>query len=195
MNIKKFLLASLGGAIIGVGVGIILYANIGSDTVTVFQDGLHVFLNVSYGQASRIYNFSLIVLVLIFARKYFGIGTLISAIIVGYLIDITYDLMALTGINTSFYIALIIFLVGMVIYTLGLALLIRCELGMNCLDSLLYKLIDLTHFQYSYIRIFVDILLTLVGYLLGGVFGIGTIISVVITGPLVEFFSKKKETV
>ena len=34
---KKGLLIILAGCLIGVGVGIILYANIGGDTITVFQ--------------------------------------------------------------------------------------------------------------------------------------------------------------
>lgn len=57
---KTAVLAALAGVGIGVGVGLILNANIGSDTVTVFQDGLHCQLHISYGQASRLYNLVLI---------------------------------------------------------------------------------------------------------------------------------------
>lgn len=38
---KTMVLAALSGAGIGIGVGLILTAGMGSDTVTVFQDGLH----------------------------------------------------------------------------------------------------------------------------------------------------------
>lgn len=67
-NIKKIALTALAGVLIGTGVGTILYANIGGDTVTVFQDGLHSVLNISYGQASRIYNLALIIIAVICAR-------------------------------------------------------------------------------------------------------------------------------
>ena len=83
MNIKKIVLSVLGGALIGIGAGTILYAGIGGDTITVFQDGLHALLNISYGQASRIYNVVFVVLALIFARKYSGAGTVISALVIG----------------------------------------------------------------------------------------------------------------
>ena len=56
INLKKIVLSLTGGALIGIGAGTILYAGIGGDTVTVFQDGLHALFNISYGQASRIYN-------------------------------------------------------------------------------------------------------------------------------------------
>ena len=80
-------LAALAGAGIGIGVALILTAGMGSDTVTVFQDGLHQQLRISYGQASRLYNLILILTAFIAARKYFGAGTVISALITGFAID------------------------------------------------------------------------------------------------------------
>ena len=91
---KTAVLAALAGVGIGVGVGLILNANIGSDTVTVFQDGLHCQLHISYGQASRLYNLVLIAAAFLTARNYFGAGTVISALVTGFAIDGT---VALTG--------------------------------------------------------------------------------------------------
>ena len=189
MNIKKIVLSVLGGALIGIGAGTILYAGIGGDTITVFQDGLHALLNISYGQASRIYNVVFVVLALIFARKYSGAGTVISALVIGFLIDISNSLWLLTKLNNGFVSGLIIFLIGLTIYASGIALLIRCDAGMNCLDALLYKLMDVTGLKYKYLRIAADVILTVTGCFMGGVFGIGTVIAVFLTGPLVELFT------
>lgn len=189
MNIKKIVLSLTGGTLIGIGAGTILYAGIGGDTVTVFQDGLHALFNISYGQASRIYNVVFVVLALIFARKYSGIGTVLSALVIGYAIDISNSLWLLTMLNTGFITGLIIFLIGLVIYAMGIALLIKCDAGMNCLDALLYRLMDVTGFKYKYLRIAADVILTVTGCLMGGVFGIGTVIAVFLTGPLVELFT------
>ena len=189
INLKKIVLSLTGGALIGIGAGTILYAGIGGDTVTVFQDGLHALFNISYGQASRIYNVVFVVLALIFARKYSGIGTVLSALVIGYAIDISNSLWLLTMLNTGFIAGLIIFLIGLVIYAMGIALLIRCDAGMNCLDALLYRLMDVTCLKYKYLRIAADVILTVTGCLMGGVFGIGTVIAVFLTGPLVELFT------
>ena len=189
INIKKIVLSLTGGALIGIGAGTILYAGIGGDTVTVFQDGLHALFNISYGQASRIYNVVFVVLALIFARKYSGIGTVLSALLIGYAIDISNSLWLLTMLNTGFITGLIIFLIGLVIYAMGIALLIKCDAGMNCLDALLYRLMDVTGFKYKYLRIAADVILTVSGCLMGGVFGVGTVIAVFLTGPLVELFT------
>lgn len=72
-------------------------------------------------------------------------------------------------------------------------MLIRCDAGMNCLDALLYRLMDVTNFKYSYLRIAADIILTLSGCLMGGVFGLGTVLSVLLTGPLAGFFAGVKK--
>ena len=189
INLKKIVLSLTGGALIGIGAGTILYAGIGGDTVTVFQDGLHALFNISYGQTSRIYNVVFVVLALIFARKYSGIGTVLSALVIGYAIDISNSLWLLTKLNTGFITGLIIFLIGLVIYAMGIALLIKCDAGMNCLDALLYRLMDVTGFKYKYLRIAADVILTVTGCLMGGVFGIGTVIAVFLTGPLVELFT------
>ena len=189
INLKKIVLSLSGGALIGIGAGTILYAGIGGDTVTVFQDGLHALFNISYGQASRIYNVVFVVLALIFARKYSGIGTVLSALVIGYAIDISNSLWLLTMFKTGFISGLIIFMTGLVIYALGIALLIRCDAGMNCLDALLYRLMDVTSLKYKYLRIAADVILTVSGCLMGGVFGVGTVIAVFLTGPLVELFT------
>jgi len=195
---KKGLLIILAACCIGVGVGIILYGNVGSDTITVFQDGLHLLLNITYGQASRLYNAVLIAIAILTARKYFGAGTIVSALFVGYAIDFAYNGLVALNLNLSFFPSLLVFLVGQVIYTIGLSILIKCKLGMNALDSLLYKLIEVVKVDYKVARFVADILLTVVGYILGGVVGIGTVISIVTTGTMIDFFTKigtKKEKI
>ncbi len=198
MNIKmkiyhillKGFIICCAGCCIGIGVGIILYANVGSDTVTVFQDGLHVLLRITYGQASRIYNFVLIIIALLIAKSYFGSGTIISAFITGYVIDFTFDVLTALNLHLDFWLLLIVFLIGQTIYSIGLSILIRCNLGMNALECILYRLIDYIRIDYKWVRLVADSFLTVFGYLLGGIVGIGTILSIVCTGVMVDTFSK-----
>ena len=153
---------------------------------------MHSSLNISYGQASRLYNVVLIIIALIFARKYFGLGTIISALITGYAIDFTFNLLSATNINTNFIIALLVFLIGQTIYALALSILISCKLGMNSLDSIIYKLMEHIKIDYKIIRFVADLILTLIGYFLGGVVGIGTVISIMSTGWMIDTFVKLK---
>ncbi|MSA71029.1 YczE/YyaS/YitT family protein [Holdemania massiliensis] len=189
---KTMVLAALAGAGIGIGVGLILTAGMGSDTVTVFQDGLHQQLRISYGQASRLYNLILILTAFIAARKYFGAGTVISALITGFAIDGT---VALTGrfiVGFNLPGSILVFLAGQTLYAFSLAMLIRCKLGMNGLDSLIYALQEKSGISYRRLRWGVDFLLTWMGWLLGGIFGIGTLISILTTGPLIDRFQQQR---
>lgn len=186
----KTILGALAGVFIGCGVGVILYANIGGDTVTVFQDGIHNLMNISYGQASRIYNVVLILLALLLARKYFGIGTIVSALVTGYIIDLTYDTLISIGTLTNYFVLVVVYLVGLVIYSFGLSILINCNLGMNGLDSMIYKINEITKVDYKILRLLADMILTLLGYIMGGTVGIGTAISIIFTGVLIDLFNR-----
>ena len=191
---KTAVLAALAGVGIGVGVGLILNANIGSDTVTVFQDGLHCQLHISYGQASRLYNLVLIAAAFLTARNYCGAGTVISALVTGFAIDGT---VALTGgliAGISLPGRLLVFLIGQTVYAFSLAMLIRCQLGMNGLDSLLHAAQARLGISYSILRWGADLALTVLGCLVGGIAGVGTVISIVTTGPLIHRFQRGRRT-
>lgn len=189
---KKLLLSFVAGILIGVSIGIILYANIGSDTITVFQDGLHNLLHVTYGQAALIYNIVCIILALLFARKYFGVGSLVSAFTIGFFIDISYDALCDLDISLNKYLSLLVFIIGLVLYCMSLSMLMRLELGMNSIDALLFALSMKIKSSYKIVRTIADLLFALVGYLLGGVVGLGTLLSILLTGILVDLFNKIK---
>ena len=188
--IKKGFLIILAGLCIGVGVGVILYANVGGDTITVFQDGMHNILSISYGQASLLYNAVLIVLALIFSKNNFGAGTIVTALITGLMIDISNNFLVSLNLELDFIMKLMVFFIGLSIYTFGLALLIKCKLGMNALDSLIYRLVDMIHIEYKWIRIVADLILTILGFIMGGVVGIGTLVSILCTGMMIDLFTK-----
>lgn len=189
---KKLLLSFVAGILIGVSIGIILYANIGSDTITVFQDGLHNLLHVTYGQAALIYNIVCIILALLFARKYFGVGSLVSAFTIGFFIDISYDALCDLDISLNKYLSLLVFIIGLVLYCMSLSMLMRLELGMNSIDALLFALSMKIKSSYKIVRTIADLLFALVGYLLGGVVGLGTLLSILLTGILIDQFNKIK---
>jgi len=186
LNLTKIGRIVLATNLIGLGVALILKANIGSDSITVFQDGIHVFLTITYGSASRLYNLILISIALMFGRKYIGIGTVISAFLVGFLIDFYLGVISMFFIQTSLSLSLILFIVGQTVYSIGLAVLIYFEVGMSCLDCVLYGVYKKIRISYRDLRIAVDLTLTLMGIVLGGKWGIGTVYSVLFTGTIIN---------
>ena len=96
----------------------------------------------------------------------------------------------MVNLEIDFIMKLMVFFIGLSIYTFGLALLIKCKLGMNALDSLIYRLVDMIHIEYKWIRIVADLILTILGFIMGGVVGIGTLVSILCTGMMIDLFTK-----
>ena len=175
---------------VGCGVALFLQCGLGCDPIGILCDGISGSLGIQFGHASLIYNTELIVLSLCVAQKNIGLGTVIYAVFSGYFIDLyCWMLTPLHLSEQGFFAKICVYLVGEFLFALALALLIRLKLGMNALDALLYKLEEKRRIKYSLLRTGTDFVYTLIGFCLGGVFGIGTMISILFTGTLVGIFT------
>ena len=172
----------------GLGVALFVHANLGSDTLTVFVDGLHRVLNCSYGAASRIYNLIVLVIALIVSRKNIGWATIVYALSVGFTMDYFEKLLQPLQIqNADMITRLICVCLGQVCFGITYALLIKYRRGMNQIDAISYAIVDKTGISFKWVRTGMDVLLLTSGWLLGGVVGVGSIIAMTTTGVLVDF--------
>ena len=174
--------------LIGIAVALFLESGLGSDSVGLLCDGIrHTFL-ISFGNASLFYNLLIILIACLVARKNMGLGTVVYALVSGYFID--FYSWILTDIHLAeqdMLIRILAFTIGQC--CLGLALLIQLNLGMNALDAVLYKIQNHTNFSYTIMRTGCDISYVVIGTVLGGTFGAGTICSVLVTGTMVTMIT------
>lgn len=174
--------------LIGIAVALFLESGLGSDSVGLLCDGIrHTFL-ISFGNASLFYNLLIILIACLVARKNMGLGTVVYALVSGYFID--FYSWILTDIHLAeqdMLIRILAFAIGQCCLSLGLALLIQLNLGMNALDAVLYKIQNHTNFSYTIMRTGCDISYVVIGTVLGGTFGAGTICSVLVTGTMVNY--------
>lgn len=179
---------------VGCGVALFLRCGLGSDPIGILCEGISRSLNISFGNASLIYSLIIIALAVIAARGNIGIGTIVYAVTSGYFIDFYMWLLKPLQLgDLNIFRRILAYAIGQIILTLALAILIKYKLGMNALDAIIYKVEAVTRIPYMVIRTGIDILFTVIGFKLGGVFGIGTIISVLTTGFLVGFNIKFME--
>lgn len=175
---------------IGIAVALFLESGLGSDSVGLLCDGIrHTFL-ISFGNASLFYNLLIILIACLVARKNMGLGTVVYARVSGYFID--FYSWILTDIHLAeqdMLIRILAFAIGQCCLSLGLALLIQLNLGMNALDAVLYKIQNHTNFSYTIMRTGCDISYVVIGTVLGGTFGAGTICSVLVTGTMVTMIT------
>ncbi|GAA0077486.1 membrane protein [Clostridium sp. CTA-5] len=185
--ITRLILFFLGMTIIQFGVGLSLVTNIGSDSFTVFTQGLSKVLHSTPGMANMLILFVLTAIILLVDRKRINIGTFICLIGVGPVIDFSIKIFSMLPIDSYNIIikALLIVLVQFII-AVGFSILSATNLGVAPNDIVPFIIQDKTKFQYRWIRMSLDATYLIVGFLLGGKVWIGTIISMLTIGPFIQ---------
>ncbi|SFC27849.1 YczE/YyaS/YitT family protein [Clostridium uliginosum] len=185
--IKKLILFFFGMAIIQFGVALSLVTNIGTDSFTVFTQGLSKVLGSTPGIANMVILFVLTCIILLADRKRIKLGTFICLIGVGPVIDFAMWIFSSLPIDSCniFIKALLIVLVNFII-AIGFSILSATDLGVAPNDIVPFIIQNKTKFQYSWIRMALDATYLVVGYLLGGKVWIGTIICMLTIGPFIQ---------
>ena len=185
--IKQLLIVIIATLCVGICILDFLYAALGSDSLTVFEEGLSKALHTSIGNGAIIYNVSSLVLDLIFFRKNIGWTTIVNALGVGVSVNIAEPLLLpFLTLSSSLPFRILLFVLGMIFCCVGCALLIYGKAGMSTLDALCTGIGELIKVPYRYVRIAADALLLISGYLMGGVVGVGSVFAMLLTGPLIS---------
>lgn len=203
MNIKKFdfilffkqlFLFFLGLAIIQIGVALFLGISIGADPFTVFTQGFSKLFNMSVGNTNRILTFILFIVVLLFDRKNINIGTLLAVLFTGTFLDIAVSLFSFIPFeNFNLISKILLFLIACIPISFGFPILKSANLGVAPNDLVYLAIVDYLKKPYSIIRMCTDISFIVIGGLLGGIIGLGTVICILLLGPLTEFFMSRIE--
>lgn len=179
------ILAMLFGLILyALGIVLTVKANVGYTPWEVFHVGLAETTGLSLGITSIISGIIIVILVTALGEK-LGLGTIASMILTGIFIDL---IMLLDMINTASHIAvgIIMLIAGMFIISFGSYFYIKSAFGVGPRDNLMIILARKTKIPVGICRCLVEMLVTLLGWLLGGMVGIGTVISFFAIGFCVQ---------
>lgn len=190
-NLKKIIISIIAINFIALGGTLFLQAKLGSDSITLLLEGLHVGFGLSYGLVGILYNGVFIIISLLLNRKVLGVGTFIYALTCGYFVDF-YTYIISNTINVSgIVVSVPMILIGQLSICMGFALLISMNIGMSGLDGVLYYLEEKFDIRYKISKTVVDIIFCLSGMLLGGVFGIGSIFAMITGGTIISYLQCK----
>lgn len=203
--IKRLILFFVGMSVIQFGVALFLKTNIGSDTFTVFTQGLALTLDktsfreffivkwiagsaqVTPGVANMIILVTLFVIILFVERKRINIGTLICVVGVGPIIDLGVKVVSYFPVESySYFVRILLVAFGCFIIAVGFSVLSATKVGVAPNDIVPFIIQDKIKVQYRWIRITLDAGYLIIGYLLGGTIGVGTVISLVAIGPFIQ---------
>jgi len=193
--VKRIFILILGLILIGFGASLFILSNIGSDPFNVFMQGLSSVSGMTVGQSNIMVSVIYAIIIFLLDKQYLRIGTLIAVITLGMVIDLSIHL--LTPILTEdihYFIKLMTMVIGNIFIAFGVSVVYSAKIGMVPNDALPVIISNKTNLPFKWVRIGYDSSTVIVGIILGGVFGVGTVICALITGPLIAFFTPYTES-
>lgn len=187
----KALIVLLCGLIIAhLGVTLFLLSELGTDTFTVFIQGLSRVFNLTVGTVHVIVLCVLMVLMFATTKGYVKPGTVICAFCGGPIIDFfTWALGTAINGSSHMIIRIVSMVSGCIILAAGMSIVINSNAGTGPNDLIAIILTDkLKKIEFRWVRIACDLFYVVLGYFLGGTVGAGTVVAVCLTGPVVQFW-------
>jgi uncharacterized membrane protein YczE len=171
----------LGLWIFGTGEAVLIDAGIGVSPWTVLAQGISKQADLTVGMATFVVSV-LVLFLWIPLREIPGIGTVLNAI----LIAISIDVMApFIPEQTNFVPQIIQASIGVILVGIGSALYLTANLGPGPRDGWMTGIQKKTNWPIGRVRVGIEIIVLSIGILLGGTFGLGTIMFALGIGPVV----------
>lgn len=174
----------LGLFVCAIGIVMTINANLGLSPWDTFHQGLANLTGLTIGKIYTLLGVFIVILDTIMGERV-GWGTLSNMIFLGIFIDILM-LNNLIPKFDGFIPSLIMILLGLLILGFGIYLYIGVGLGSGPKDGLMIALTKKTKKPVGFVKVSIEALALLAGYLLGGSIGIGTLIMAIGGGFFVQ---------
>ena len=179
--IKKLAIIVIGSIIAAYGI-----------TLAVLWQGISKTFHLSIGTASFIVALGMILFALIYDKSQIHIGTVLYQIIYSACVDLFANCHRYSGYR---WINFFIMLLGIILFAVGTGLYASASLGRGSYEAVTFALAEKNNWQVKSVRIALDILVVIMGVVFGGKFGICTIITVIISGPIIQFVNAKAKQI
>jgi hypothetical protein len=185
----------LGLCIAHLGVTLFLLSDLGSDPFNVFVQGIYRALDrltgwgfLTHGRVHVAISLLIVLILLFVDRSYIKIGTALCMLFGGPIIDVFNTLLEGPTAGASLPVRVCMLVAGCVILACGMTIVIRSDAGTGPNDLVAVVISDKTGKKFSVTRMVVDACFLLIGWLLGGTAGVGTLVCMFLVGPVAGFF-------
>lgn len=174
----------VGLTLYGVSMAMMIRAGLGLDPWDVFHYGVAEHLPLSFGSVVIVVG-ALVLLLWIPLRQWPGLGTVANVVVIGLATD---GALALLGAPDHMAARVALLLSGIVLNGLAGALYIGSQFGPGPRDGLMTGLVRRTGGSIRVVRTSIELTVLVVGWSMGGVVGLGTVLYAVAIGPVVQAF-------
>lgn len=175
--------------IISFGIIFMLKADLGMNPWSTFAMGVSKVTHISFGHANQIIGLA-VLLIMISFRIYPGLATILDLTVIGFMVHIIEQLHVISTPN-NLSMQLLMCITGLFMFCYGLIIYYKCGLGIGPRESIVMELVKKTNKGFATVKTSIESTVFLCGVLLGGDFGIGTIIITVFTGRIMEILFKR----
>jgi uncharacterized membrane protein YczE len=174
----------VGLVLYGASLGMMIRGDLGLAPWDVLHSGLTHHLPITIGQAVVLMSF-VVLIGWIPLREMPGIGTISNALVVGFSADAT---LALLDRPHLLVLRIALMVGGVALCALATALYIGAQFGRGPRDGLMTGLARRTGLSLRLVRTGLEVSVVLIGLLLGGTLGIGTVLFALAIGPLAQLW-------
>ncbi len=201
--VLRVVILLIGLTIAHLGVTLFLLTDLGADPFNVLVQGIFRTISSVTGMTALTHGYThiaicfLIILVLLIVdRSYIKIGTILCMVCGGPIIDFfTRLLQFIFAQERTLWFKLPVLALGCVILAFGMTIVIKSDAGTGPNDLVALVISEKSHKKFGIVRIIVDVSFVVVGFVLGGSFGIGTIVCACLVGPVAGFFLPQSEKI
>lgn len=190
--VKKVIIIVIGSIIAAYGITLALYAGFGGATLAVLWQGISKTFHISIGMASLIVAIVMIVFAFFYDRSQIHIGTILYQIVYSLCVDLFANAHVY---STHVWVNALIMLLGVLLFAVGTGFYAAASLGRGSYEVLTFSLAEKNGWQVKVVRMILDIVMVIAGVLLGGKFGICTIVTIIISGPVIQFTASKTKMI
>lgn len=195
VNFKTFSVLIIGLWLFGTGEAALVAAGIGQSPWVVLADGLAKTLNMSIGETTFLTSVIVLLLWIPLKRKP-GLGTVMNILVIAIALEVMIPFFP-SPENIVAQSVQVLF--GILLTGISSALYITCNVGPGPRDGLMTGLHEKTGIRIGRVRTMIEVSVLTIGWLLGGVVGIGTLLFALLIGQsialafgIVERISPKK---
>lgn len=200
INYKGFTLLTVFSATVALAISLMLKASVGVGAFDAASQSLSTLSGIRIGTIAMVLNLACVFGQLVILKKDFGFSRLLQiplSILIGILVNyFYYDLFATLQFN-NYMVSLLVFFLALVLATFSSSMVMMLNLVTFPIESLCMALTKIIPLRFAVIRQMADVLFIAVSIILTFAFGLaspvreGTIIGVLIFGPLMGFFIAK----
>jgi uncharacterized membrane protein YczE len=185
--VRDFIVIQIGFMLYGLAIALIIRADLGTGTWVVLEVALANILGIKIGTMT-IYMGFFVLFIALALREQVGWGTLGNILSIGPWLNLFLDWLGTPTGNLPLQIGM--FLSGILIQGIATAVYIGVDAGAGPRDSLMLAIQRTTGVSLRVARGTIEIIVVLIGWLLGGPLGLGTVVFALLIGPSVQWAFK-----